>query len=293
MDRVEARATVRERAVAAMTRFYPLVSGCGTLASSRLVNMLAGVRTADVWAPVSGGDALVPVGDLIGRAMFFTGDLDPKVSWVVDRFVRPGDVALDVGANLGLVSLRMAARVGNSGQVHAFEPNPRMVAYLEATRARNPALPLTIHPIGLGPAEATLPLTIPPANAGQASLTAQHDAVAGATRIDVPVRPLTAVAEELGLDRIDFMKIDAEGFEAGVLEGAEPLLTGPGRPRAILLEENDPVRAGALPPALSLLDRLGYALRALPRRLWRPELTRVPDDGRADAHDFVALADPD
>lgn len=77
--------TLRERATAMMTRRYPLASGCGALAMSAPVRALAGTRQADLWAPVVGGEALVPIDDLVGRAMWFVGDLDPKVSWIVDQ----------------------------------------------------------------------------------------------------------------------------------------------------------------------------------------------------------------
>jgi hypothetical protein len=121
--------------VARITRRYPLVSGCGKLANSRLVEIAASPPNEDAWTDVEGGRALVPLGDHIGRSMFFVGDLDRKVSWVVDNCVQRGGVVLDIGANLGLVSQRLAARVGPRGHVHAFEPNPRMQRYLKETIA--------------------------------------------------------------------------------------------------------------------------------------------------------------
>lgn len=120
------------------SRLYPFYSGAGRFANSALFRSLDTSGGPDAIVQVEGGKALVPAGDHVGRAMRFVGDLDPKVSWVVDRCLRPGYVALDIGANLGLVSLRMAARVGSSGQVHAFEPQPRLISYLEKTQALNP-----------------------------------------------------------------------------------------------------------------------------------------------------------
>lgn len=145
---------------------YPLKSGCGTITNSKLFSKLAGSRSVNLWAVVKGGHAIVPSLDLVGRSMFFAGDLDPKVSWAIDRFVKNGDVALDIGANLGLMTLRLAKRVGASGTVHAFEPNPIMLQYLDATLARNKYVQIKLHRVALGSEATTLSLIVPKVNAG-------------------------------------------------------------------------------------------------------------------------------
>ena len=103
---------MRAEAIAKVTRLYPFLSGCGSLANHRLIDRLAGKPKREAWAEVEGGRLLVSLDDYVGRSAFYVGDLDRKVSAVVDRFVRPGDTVLDIGANIGLVSLRVAKRVG-------------------------------------------------------------------------------------------------------------------------------------------------------------------------------------
>lgn len=217
--------------------------------------------------------------------MRFVGDLDPKVSWVIDRVLRPEDTALDIGANLGLVSLRMCARVGPKGQVHAFEPQPRLVTLLNETLARNPNLPLTLHPIALGPENTELEMSVPAHNAGGASLVSSV-ARPGDRRFSVPVRRLTDYVGTLGLIRIDVIKMDVEGFEAHVLEGGIEILQKT-RPHTILLEENalDPKTHAS--PALDILKTLDYKIYALPKRLLSVRL--VPIEEAQGAHDCVAL----
>src|SRR5215467_8601389 len=138
-----ARSSSRCNLVAGITRWYPFISGCGTVANSQFVEFAASPPNEDAWAKVEGGRALVPLRDHVGRSMFFVGDLDRKISWVVDNCVEQGDVVCDVGANLGLVSLRLAARVGPRGRVHSFEPNPRMQRYFRETIAANEHAPIT------------------------------------------------------------------------------------------------------------------------------------------------------
>lgn len=219
--------------------------------------------------------------------MRFVGDLDPKVSWVVDRTLRAGDIALDIGSNLGLVSLRMAARVGPAGQVHAFDPQPRMQAYFRRTLDLNPDLPITLHPIGLGPESTTLELAIPPNNAGSASLSTRFENRPGTETVQVPVEPLDSYAQTAGITQVKMIKMDVEGFEAQVLQGARAFL-GQTRPAVILLEENNPDPNTGLSPALEILQALDYSLFTLPRALWSVRLAPLAE--RAPAHDYVAVA---
>ncbi|WP_299705130.1 FkbM family methyltransferase [uncultured Tateyamaria sp.] len=220
--------------------------------------------------------------------MRFVGDLDPKVSWVVDQVLRPGDTALDIGSNLGLVSLRMAARVGPTGAVHAFDPQPRMQAYLRKTMDLNPNLPITLHPIGLGPSSDTLQLTIPAHNAGAASLVASVGTThPSAQTVDVSVEPLDSYAKAAGITNVRMIKMDVEGFEAQVLKGASAFLEE-NKPVVILLEDNARDAASGQSQALKILQELGYAIYTLPRALFSVRLGKV-SDGDA-AHDFVAVS---
>ncbi|MEP6068578.1 MAG: FkbM family methyltransferase [Paracoccaceae bacterium] len=266
---------------------YPLKSGCGPVANSGLFRWLDPVGGPDGIARVTGGRAVVPAGDYVGRSMRFIGDLDPKVSWVVDQVLNPGDTALDIGSNLGLLSLRMAARVGAAGQVHAFDPQPRMQAYFRRTLDLNPDLPITLHPIGLGPESTTLELAIPPNNAGSASLSARFEDRPGTETVQVPVEPLDSYAQTAGITQAKMIKMDVEGFEAQVLQGANAFLEQT-RPAVILLEENAPDPETGLSPALEILQALDYTLYTLPRALWSVRL--APLSEHAPAHDYVAVA---
>src|SRR5690606_28121969 len=112
----------RLRVVSSLTRHYPLTSGHMRVANGRVGRWLAG---PDPWvadARLHDGSRLDVVNDQTGRAVALLGDIDRKVSTVIQRFVRPGDCVLDVGANLGVMTLYAARRVGSTGLVHAFEP---------------------------------------------------------------------------------------------------------------------------------------------------------------------------
>ncbi len=171
--------------------------------------------------------------------------------------LRVGDVAIDVGANRGIVARAMLKAVGSSGTVHAFEPNPRLVSHLQ----RIPGL--RIHPIALGKAPARLQLFIPEKNDTISSLS--YDAVASSAtaeelrhvaKVDVEVKTL----DSMNMDPVRLIKVDAQGAELDVLLGAEKTVH---RCRPVILVEvwSDGLKNfGATGgDVMSWLKKMGYA----------------------------------
>lgn len=140
---------------------------------------------------------------------------------LIPQFARPGSVVVDVGANRGVYTYLMSKAVGRSGRVMAYEPQPDLAAYVEAGMAR--AGNVTVRQVALGDHLGTAQLTIPSREGrpepGWATL--REDVGPGrTTSVD-----LTTLDRELaGLD-VSFVKIDVEGFELPVVEGARELLT--------------------------------------------------------------------
>ncbi|WP_137124730.1 FkbM family methyltransferase [Roseomonas sp. HF4] len=141
------------------------------------------------------------------------------------RNVRPGQVALDVGANHGYYSLVLADLVGAAGRVHAFEPNPRLLDLLERTVALNGFWHLVgLHGVAVadlpGPPMAFVATEAEPKNG---RLLMPGEAVPdgpGTIRTDVPVLSL----DEAAPGAVDFVKIDVEGAEELVWHGMQGLI---------------------------------------------------------------------
>ena len=145
-------------------------------------------------------------------------------------YLRPGDAALDVGANLGHFTATMARAVEPGGQVHAFEPlaanRERLARTLElnglanvrveaaAAGATAGEVELTDYGQGYGSWATTRPREIDPrGGAGEPAVTRA-----------VPQVTLDAYAAAHGLERIAALKVDVEGAELEVLSGARGLL---------------------------------------------------------------------
>jgi FkbM family methyltransferase len=133
------------------------------------------------------------------------------------KVLRPGGVAVDVGANIGVFSLMAALRVGPTGRVVAFEPHPRAFQRLVRNIEQN-HLGETIVPIPA--AVSDLPGVI---SFNPDSVTVHNSVdVAGSTKV-----PAVTLDDDLhisGVDHIDLLKIDVEGHEVSVLTGAERTL---------------------------------------------------------------------
>jgi hypothetical protein len=261
--------TVRQQAVSTITRRYPFISGCGTFANSRIVRLVAGTNDEGLtWARLSSGpEVLVPLGDYVGWAAYFTGDLDRKITEVIKRIVRPGDHVVDIGANLGLVTLQLASLVGPSGLVYSFEPNT----------------------CALGSQEGILSLSFPPQNAGKGSLSKTRQAPGWSTA-EVRVETFASVAAAQGIREVRLLKLDVEGFEHEVLQGASSWLANH-PPDTILFESNEKRHPDDADPVLSLLQAHGYSFYAIPKQLYSLKLAPLARSGALStlSHDILAV----
>jgi FkbM family methyltransferase len=258
--------TLRQRVVSSVVRRYPFYSGCGAVANHPWVRAIAGASDETVWARVAGGQVLTPLDDLVGRAAFYAGELDRKITWICRKLIRRGDTVLDIGANIGMVTVHMASLVGRSGVVHAFEPNPTLVGFLRRTLDRNCLPQVKLHEFALGPAESSLELRVPRSNAGEGSLVRNIDAK-DCLSVQVRVQTLDDVGKQQDIKRVSLLKIDVEGFEASVFRGALSFLERV-RPEAILFEVNERIsgRVSDAPVFRILLD-FGYTFRSIPRSM--------------------------
>lgn len=151
-------------------------------------------------------------------SLFETGTYEKGTIQLLHKFLKPGSVFLDIGANIGLMSSIASKIVGAEGKVLSVEANPKTIEILQHNLALNHAGNVSIFPFALGSEKGTATLFENwNVNRGGASLLSQ-DQQEG---IDVPVEKLDDIFEN---DKIDLIKIDVEGFELEVLKGGIELL---------------------------------------------------------------------
>lgn len=148
--------------------------------------------------------------------------------------VRPGDVCLDVGAEFGLYTHVLAHLVGPGGAVHAFEPQAGAHRWLAAgVRAAGPDW-VHLHRLALGAGTGTALLSVPrrcglPVHGRAFVTTGAHDEgpnreFAGRRHEAVALTTLDAAVQALALPAVRLVKVDVEGAEAALLDGAEQTL---------------------------------------------------------------------
>lgn len=137
-----------------------------------------------------------------------------------ERLVRQGDIVVDCGAHVGVFTANALKR--GAKRVISIEPDPRNIECLRRNfKAEIEAGRVTVIPAGAWSEEKTIQLNIGMANSGTGSMIHKEE---GAVSIEVPVRPIDKIVAELGVERVDFIKMDIEGAEREALKGAAEIL---------------------------------------------------------------------
>jgi|GEM_PF-2213185 len=203
-------------------------------------------------------------------------------AWIVDQIFRDGEYAgiplaelaapptiLDVGAHCGTFAVYAKAAIHRDARIHCFEPYPRHVEFLKRNTAGFAGI--TVHDCGLGGADAIAELLLHPRwGVGHSLLPALVPEPVG--RVPVRIRDARAVWNELGLDGVDILKLDAEGAEVEILERLAPHLH---RVRVALVEYHtaaDRRRIDALLPGHSLFGAAIHSTRVGTLKYLRADL---------------------
>ncbi len=155
-------------------------------------------------------------------ALMLYGEWARNEADAICSVLKPGDLALDIGANIGTMAVAMAKRVGRTGMVLAFEPQRAAYCCLCANAALTHCLH-QLNPIRAAVGDVDGPVSVPiidpdkPFNVGGVRLDdPDYDKEMNLPREDVPGFRI----DSLGLTRCDVMKIDVETMESRVLAGA-------------------------------------------------------------------------
>ena len=175
--------------------------------------------------------------------------------------VRPGMVVADIGANVGFYALQLADWVGNSGQVVAFEPDP--VSYrLLAMRVNRAAYSnVAVHQLALGDRRARGVLHASAYNRADNRLTASHTEP-HVERLEVQIATLDDFLSATPGGRFDALKLDVQGYEGMVLQGARKTI-GAGLRWAWIEFSPDLLRAAGQDPISFLEDAGGLGMKLL------------------------------
>jgi FkbM family methyltransferase len=187
--------------------------------------LLRGIRSREdvTVKSAAGASFLVPhLAEPVGFHLLIDGRYEPDTEDLILRHLGPGDAFIDAGANIGVLTISAARRVGEGGMVLAIEPSPSVFPYLERNIAMNGLANVVTARVAVSDSNRDeVPFYAAPADHfGMGALTPQFH------RGPCPVmtRTLDHLVEVQKLDHVSVLKIDVEGHEAAVLRGAEKLL---------------------------------------------------------------------
>lgn len=215
---------------------YPLIAA--VMGGRRRVFVARGIRM------------LIDVGEspmMLARAL---GLYELRKAAEIRRRLRPGGVFVDVGANQGDFTLLAASLVGPAGRVVAFEPDPDNVAALRENLRLNGFANVEVRAVALADEAGSATLH-------RSAISGWHSLNEGGNTGGRP--PITVALErldDLGLTRLDVLKIDVEGAENAVIRGAMNTLH---RCRPVVLLDTHPMLGADIPALDAIFLALGYA----------------------------------
>jgi FkbM family methyltransferase len=196
------------------------------------------------------GRMLFPVQDMyVGRSLALYGEFSEGEAEIFRQLVSPGDMVVEVGANLGAHTVLLARLAGPEGAVLAFEPQPILFQVMCANLAMNNVVNVKAEQKGLGRRAgfAHIPILDYGSNTNFGGLSLEL--VTEGDRVPVQI------LDSYHLNACSFIKIDVEGMEQQVLEGAADTIF---RLRPTLYVEND--RKDKSHDLIELLLSMGYRL---------------------------------
>ncbi|GAH33185.1 unnamed protein product [marine sediment metagenome] len=155
---------------------------------------------------------------LVHSQMYHYGVWEPDTTNIINKYVRRGMVCLDIGASSGVHTLRMAKLVGKKGKVYAFEPSDWMFEKL----MRNIELNRRYHGIII-----TEKIALFSFDRKGKFETTEHGKIGrpiDEPMIDMDFMCIDSYVKKMGIKKLDFVKIDTDGYEAEIFEGAEKTL---------------------------------------------------------------------
>jgi FkbM family methyltransferase len=201
-----------------------------------------------------------PVSNL-GASLASSGEYEPEMRRTLEKFLGPGRVFVDIGANEGYFSVIGRKLVGDAGKIVAVEPQSRLLPILQENFRLNAVtgVQLVHGAVSDTPGKASLHLS-PDTNTGSSSLDQSTSYTLPTEQTEVMT--LSELFSRQGVAGADLVKMDIEGFEYEAVLGSRELFTA-GRIRAFALELHPPRierRGLKVADITNFLTEAGYAL---------------------------------
>ncbi|WP_026735600.1 FkbM family methyltransferase [Fischerella sp. PCC 9605] len=253
---------------------YPFYSGGGKFTQLSLFTYASPHQPCQVNLK-NGRKLWLNPAEYFGRTVYYFLDYDRKITFFCRKLLEKGDILLDIGANIGVISLNCADILQAGGQIHLFEPNPELIEYLQKTIATNEIDNLILHPYGLSDQDGIAELHIDDGNISRASISR----IIPGEKICIEIKDSAQVFTQIlkNSDAPYLIKIDVEGYEPVILNRVKDIL-GSRKPKAIIFEFNEDVKNSEEASIFHLLKQMDMVIYFIRRgALIRPSLELLPE----------------
>jgi len=171
-------------------------------------------RNRIVVAKIRGITYELNLNELIDSSIYYKGCFEPMVTSTMGKFVKPGMTVLDIGANIGCHTLRYAKLVGRNGKVIAFEPMPWAVSKIKRNIQLNDFDNIVLEKMALSDVSAKRSVCF------RSSWTLDNGSAPDSeVGEEVDFVTLDEYVDRNKLSKIDFIKLDVDGYEYKVARG--------------------------------------------------------------------------
>jgi FkbM family methyltransferase len=264
-----------------LLRAWPFPRGAGRIADRLFRNLSFSEQTAKVRTTDEFYMTVWP-NDWIGRHIYLSGEFDRSVVEVLCKLAKPGDILLDVGANIGYVSACFLQNVQES-HVVAVDPQPGIVELLRENLSQFGSRQQVL-PIALSDRDGSCYLQIEKGRLG-ASKIVEHST--SDTHL-VEMWSASTLLKKLELPKLDLIKLDVEGHEKQVLSSLLPAIERY-RPRAILFEDHSTMAAPTKPIG-AMLKAAGYMVFGIEKHLLNLKMIPIHSEADCTCNDYIATS---
>jgi FkbM family methyltransferase len=227
------------------------------------------------------------LGNDMSLCLFVGGSFEPNEFCLMRHVLHSGMVAIDGGANDGLYSLFASRLVAPGGRVVAVEPSSREFSRLEANLRLNAAANVTALRLALGQAPGQARLAVAEAGHEGQNTIGEHVSnpkVETARHEDVEVDTIDRLVGQLGLERVDWVKLDVEGSEVAALRGGIETIQRYAPLVQVEVEAERLASQGMTKTdVVELLTELGYGLFVFDPTTGRLREAAIPDEPEGNA----------
>lgn len=179
----------------------------------------------DIVAPLQddGLVCLVNTKDLIGWKIFFFGEYENDTNKILELYLKQDDIVLEAGANIGSETL-LISKILNKGTIYCFEPNPYSFERLKINISINELKNVYAYDYALGEADSKIKFHIYPKGFCNSGMSSKYMETSITHEITVIQKTVDTFVHENNITKLDFIKMDIQGAEMDLLNGASETL---------------------------------------------------------------------